>query len=167
MPTSDRRELLEAVAYSDDPSVSTSDRLRALELLDKMPDPDENAHRLVAMVQGASTEELVRDLGAMLGGVVPSFAPAPEHKHPKREGAAIDAEVERRVQQRLRERRKEDDPDVIDGEVVAEPHQMAALPPGIEPGTPGFLNGSRDHPTNPADARAERRSERRERGFRI
>lgn len=145
----DRRAVLEAIAYGSDQRISPTDRLKALDQLQSLPVGDEATLQMASAVSTLTTEELEADLAGMLGGVVPSFAPAPAHEHIKRETTAFDQEVERRVSQRLRDHanttRRDDD--VIEGEVVDDEPKPIPLgllaPPGIDPDDPSLDNSHR------------------------
>lgn len=71
----DRRALLEAIAYGDDPKVTPNDRLRALEMLDRLAIPeDDEALAIGREVAGMTDEELDQALAeyapAMPGSLV-------------------------------------------------------------------------------------------------
>jgi hypothetical protein len=95
MNRAQRRKLLEAVAVSQDPSLSASERLRAIELLEHLGDePETPSQAITAAVTALSARALDAELDALLAVVIRDGEI--EHRFPV-VSSALDAEVERRV----------------------------------------------------------------------
>jgi hypothetical protein len=93
-----RRSLLEAVATSQDPSLSASERLRAIELLEKIPDEPETPRQAISTtVAEMRPEALDFELDGMLANVV--HAGDLDARFPEL-SSALEAEVQRRVELR-------------------------------------------------------------------
>lgn len=93
----DRRKLLAGIAYSPDASVSASDRLRALELLDEAaPSPDPVIRLLSQMPSDEAT--LDRELDAMLSAeIIESIEAGQDHATWPLLAAGVRALVERKA----------------------------------------------------------------------
>jgi hypothetical protein len=94
--THDHRAVLEAIAYGDDPRVTPSDRLRALEHLSRMEpgqQPDGSYSSELASLEG---EELDRRLDALLAEQIAADVLGARERWPVL-GQLVDREVERRA----------------------------------------------------------------------
>ena len=71
MKRAERPRALEAICMSRDPSLHAADRLRALELLDRLGDEPETAGEAIsAEVSAMSTSALDAELDALLAGLI-------------------------------------------------------------------------------------------------
>src|SRR5215204_5028644 len=95
----DKRALLEAIAYGDDPRVTAADRIRAQAELDKLDPPERDRFR--EELGQMSPEQLERE-GDALADYDPEEIAALVSGTSKRQpflAAAIHAEVERRMRE--------------------------------------------------------------------
>jgi hypothetical protein len=94
--TDDRRAVLEAIAYGDDPDLRPSDRLRALELLRDYRDDEDVASLLAREVAGLGEDVAQATLDAM---VAAELAPGVDSQRWPEVAAVVDYEVRRRVRE--------------------------------------------------------------------
>jgi hypothetical protein len=118
--THDHRAVLEAIAYGDDPRVTPSDRLRALEHLARMEDSEPPNARYSSELAALEGEELDRHLDALLAEQIaadifgeakqwPTLAQLVQREIDLRvttlakdlHVAQVEAEIERRVEERV------------------------------------------------------------------
>jgi hypothetical protein len=92
----DRRAVLVAIAYGNDPAIRPAERLQALELLDRMPFEDEwEVFR--EELRGLSGEELQLGLDAVVSTVFAITDEAERRRKWPATMAALDAAVDQRV----------------------------------------------------------------------
>jgi hypothetical protein len=92
----DVRAVLEAVAYGDDPRVTPSDRLRALEHLSRMDDAESPSAGYSSELTALAGEELDRHLDALLADQIAADVFGETKRWPVL-AQFIDREVERRA----------------------------------------------------------------------
>ena len=100
--TDQRRAVLEAIAFGDDPQITPLDRLRACEQLDRYEGSDAPAESFWGELSGLDGEELNGQLDAVLAAEIAEDIFRARASWPHL-AALVDREVERRARTRAEE----------------------------------------------------------------